>query len=67
MGISSFYRCTKNFDHMMYSSRDMEHNTRTDRQTDKRTEKVAYIEVGTPPKKENFYKKKSFTVSSNSC
>ena len=35
--------CTKNYDHIMYSSWDMVHNRCMDRQMDKQTEKVTYI------------------------
>ena len=42
------HMCTKNYDHMMYSSWDMVHNRRTDRQTDG---KKWNIEVAVPPKK----------------
>ena len=35
--ISSFYTCTKNYDHMMYGSWDMVRDERTDRQMEKVT------------------------------
>ena len=41
--------CTKNYDQMMYGSRDMMHDRWTDRRTD--GQKKYQIEVGTPPKK----------------
>ena len=48
------HMCTKNYDHMMYSSGDMVRDgwmdRRTDGRTDGRTEKVTYREVGAPPK-----------------
>ena len=40
---------TKNYDQMMYSSWDVVHDRRTDRQTDRR--KKWHIEEGAPPKK----------------
>ena len=61
-GIIILHMCTKNYDHIMYASWDKVHNRWMDRQMNRWTDgptdrqKKWHIEVGVPPKKNNFTK-----------
>ena len=63
------HKCSKNYDHMMYSSWDMVRNRQMTRQMDRKSE---HIEVGAPHKNSWYlfhkvWKVKSITIITVNC